>query len=123
MSGRSGSPEDRPVRAEDLDVTLAVRRELGAERDQAVIGEFLDRVGAAIDERVDARVEARTRSGPAPGADQRPSTALAVVSVLSGIPITAIVLGVTHGSVAGCVVLVIVWLAIVGVNVAQAHRR
>ena len=47
---------DRPVDPDDLAVTLAVRKDLGPQHDEAVIGEFLDRVGEAIDQRVDERV-------------------------------------------------------------------
>src|SRR5882724_9029014 len=56
MSAQTTGSEKGPVRPEDLEVTLAVRRDLGAGNDQAVIGEFLDRLGSAIDDQVDARV-------------------------------------------------------------------
>lgn len=97
----------------------------------AVIAEFLDRIGSAIDARVDAqvdtRVEAQVRartSVAAPQAqDQRPSIALPVVSIGSGIPITAIVLGTTHASIAGIILLITAWVAIAAVNIAYIRRR
>jgi hypothetical protein len=122
MSARPTGSDDGPVRPEDLDVTLAVRRELGPDHDDAVVGEFLDRVGAAIDARVDARVAERSPAVP-PAAEEKPSVALGVVSLLSGIPISGIVLGTTHGSVAGVILMIITWIAIAAVNVAHTRRR
>jgi hypothetical protein len=122
MSARPTGSDDGPVRPEDLDVTLAVRRELGPDHDDAVVGEFLDRVGAAIDARVDARVAERSPAVP-PAAEEKPSVALGVVSLLSGIPISGIVLGTTHGSVAGVILMIITWMAIAAVNVAHTRRR
>jgi len=123
MSAQTTGSEKGPVRPEDLEVTLAVRRDLGAGNDQAVIGEFLDRLGSAIDDRVDARVEARTPAMSRADRDRPPSTALGVVSILSGIPTTWIVLGITHGSVGGIILLIITWVAIAAVNLAHTQRR
>jgi hypothetical protein len=100
------------ISPDDLAVTLAVRHDLGPEHDPAVIGEFLDRVGAAIDQRVDARVQA---AAPARPRGQR--SALPIASLGVGIPITAIASA--HG-VGG---IVVAWLGIAAVNVADALRR
>lgn len=73
--------------------------------------------------RVDARVEARIPAASRAGRAQRPSIALGVVSIVSGIPITAIVLSLSHASVGGMVLLVVVWMAIVAVNLAYTRQR
>jgi hypothetical protein len=122
MSAQTPRSEGGPVQPDDLEVTLAVRRDLGAEHDQAVIGEFLDRVGSAIDERVDARVHARTAPLSQPGPERQPSIALGIVSILSGIAGTAIVLGITAGSTGGIVLTTIVWAAIAAVNITYTRR-
>lgn len=106
-----------------------MRRDLGGHDDQAVIREFLDRVGSGIDDRVDARVEARisaaARASAASraGRARRPSIALGIVSIVSGIPITAIVLSLSRASVGGMIVLVVVWAAIVAVNLVDTRQR
>jgi hypothetical protein len=96
------------------EVTAAVeaRRELGHELEPQVIDGFLERVGQAIDERVDQRLKKRGGDG-----DER-TIGLAVVSLLFGIPLTGIGAGTT-----GLAGLVVVWIGIVLVNFAYALRR
>jgi hypothetical protein len=103
------------ITADDVAVSLAVREDLGASHEPAVIAEFLDRVGAAIDERVDARVAEQTpRQTPS-----RDFPLLPVISLGIGIPVTAI----AANSEAGLGALVIAWAGIAAVNVADALRR
>lgn len=122
MSAQSAS-EQGPVGPEDLEVTLAVRRDLGADNERAVIAEFLNRLGSAIDDRVDARVEARTSALSRSRSDRQPSIALGVTSVVLVLPISSIVLGTTKGSVGGVIVMIITLAAITAVNFAYARRR
>lgn len=116
-------PEQTPVRPEDLEVTLAVRRDLGADNEPAVIAEFLDRVGSAIDDRVDTRIQARTSARTRPGPDRRPSIALAITSMVLAVPITGSVLTFTRGSTGGIILMIITWAAIVAINLAYTRRR
>jgi hypothetical protein len=115
---------ERPIGPDDLAVTLGVRKDLGPQHDEAVIAEFLDRVGGAIDKRVDDRLAARR---PLPGlpADHRAGgpSPLAYASIGMGIPITAIALSVPSNDVAGVIATAIAWLGIAAVNVAYAGRR
>jgi hypothetical protein len=99
------------VPRDELDAAVEARRELGQELEPQVIEGFLERVGQAIDERVDQRLKKREGDGEG-------TIGLAVVSLLFGIPLTGIGAGTT-----GLAGLVVVWLGIVLVNFAYALRR
>jgi hypothetical protein len=109
MSTSSLEPDEVRAAAE-------LHRELEPEYRDAVVESFVDRVGKEIDARVDRRLAAQPRPQPR-------TTALAVVSVVLGIPLTAIV---TSLSKSGdqLAELAIIWLAIAVINVAYAlgHR-
>jgi hypothetical protein len=115
MSG-SLSPEEIRAAAE-------VHDELGPRYGDAVIESFLDKVGKEIDARVDARLG---RSAPPPpsayperhrSGHSGSTFALAVVSLVFGIPISAI--AVAAGShPAGLLGLIVVWVAIATINIA-----
>lgn len=107
-----------PISAEDLAVTLAVREDLGLQHEPAVIGEFLDRVGASIDARVDERLAAIKRPAAVKSSDDGP-TGVAICSLVFGIPITAI----SANSDGGLAALIISWAGIAAVNIAYARRR
>jgi len=108
---------NQPISAEDLAVTLAVREDLGLQHEPAVIGEFLDRVGASIDTRVDERLAASKTVAVKSGDDG--ATGLAICSLIFGIPITAI----SANSDGGLVALIISWAGIAAVNIAHARSR
>jgi hypothetical protein len=95
---------------DDVTAAIEARRELGQELEPQVIDGFLERVGHAIDERVDQRLQKRGGDGGTIG--------LAVFSLLFGIPLTGI--GAETTGLAG---LVVVWVGIVLVNFAYALRR
>jgi len=105
----------RPITADDLAVTLAVREDMGPGHDAAVIGEFLDRVGTAIDARVDAKVAVVQSSAAVARRRGRPE--LGFFSLVFGIPITAI------SSSQGLGAMAIAWSGIAVVNLADALRR
>jgi hypothetical protein len=100
------------VPRDELQAAIEARRELGQDLEPAVIEGFLERVGTAIDERVDQRLQRRaTARGPG-------QMGLALVSMLFAIPLTGIAAGTT-----GLAGLVVVWLAIVLVNLTAALKR
>ena len=100
-----------PVTREEVAAMIAARGELGPEMEPAVIDSLLDRVDAAAEKRAVAKPTVSERaSGVGAG--------LAIVSLGTGIPITAI--AAEQGGVAG---IALAWLGIVGVNVAHALRR
>jgi hypothetical protein len=104
---------------EELRAAAEVHSELGPGYQDAVVESFMEKVDREIEARVDARLAdmGRGRRGAArPARDH--SFSLAVISLVFGIPISAIVLG--HGSnLVDLVGLIVVWFAIVAINVAN----
>jgi hypothetical protein len=131
VSTSSFSPDDIRAAAE-------VHSELGPDYRDHVVESFLDKVGREIDARVDARLNG---AGPQPQYQQHMpappprqqvarsdgghSTALAIVSIALGVPLTAIVMGVGHPSPAEVFgLLLVIWTAIAVVNVSHnRHKR
>ena len=107
-------PEERQeelVPRDEARATLAARRELGPE--------YEDELVEAFAEKVERRLAKREKAELAHDEDRRGiSLVAALVSLGCGIPITAIAL-----SGGGLPALVIVWTAIVLVNVALARAR
>jgi hypothetical protein len=103
---------------DDLAATVEARRELGDESEREVVESFLDRVGAAIDARVDARLERDDRRRPA--SSSRASVPLALGSMGIGIAVTGAASGLAHG---GALVAIVAWLVIAAINVAHTLGR
>ncbi|MFJ3218651.1 hypothetical protein ACIPLC_22350 [Kitasatospora sp. NPDC086801] len=115
----------------DLDAALHARKELGKEYEPELVDSFLSRLDARLDARVERRVAERMddyepahrrrphRPGPGPGSS---GTRLAVISLVLGIPLTAIAASPQSGGFVG---LIVSWAGIVGVNFAAAfgNRR
>lgn len=104
-------PAELPRR--DLEASLEVRRELGAEYEPALVDGFLEKVERAIEARVDARLTAAETESDDDGGGQM---ILGLVSLGTGIPITAIA---AEQGVAG---VLIAWAGIGTVNLANAWR-
>jgi hypothetical protein len=119
---------------QEIATALAARRELGPEYEDAIASALAEKMAKEINARVDAELVAQgfpaDKSRPGPKPPRRPardaagtggsSTALAVVSLVAGIPITAIAGGTSHGNVAA---IGISWLGIALVNMAHALSR
>ena len=99
-----------PQAREELEATLAARRELGPAHDAELVAGFLDRIEKEIDRRVDERL---ARRGPRGGSPLNPAT-LGVC-----IPIIAIAGGI--GGVAG-LIAAFTALVIVFVIATERHR-
>jgi hypothetical protein len=110
---------------DEIRAAAETHRELGPDYQEAVIESFLDKVGKEIDARVDARLGNGRRDWrlqpAAPRQHHGAAMALAIVSMVLGIPLTAIVLAVGSHP-AGLAGLLVVWAAIVAINVAYAIR-
>lgn len=106
---------DPEISREDVSSAVGARRELGEDLEPEVIDAFLRRVERAIDTRVDARLAIK-RDGASHGHD-RSVLSLAIVSLGTGIPITAVA-----GEFGGLLGILVAWIGIVALNVAHARR-
>ncbi|MFI0368759.1 hypothetical protein ACH35V_12815 [Actinomadura sp. 1N219] len=106
---------------DDLTAAMAARRELGPEYDDAFIETVVDRIEEALDARSSA-AEPRARARPRPAAerfrgDRDHSLAMAVLSLLAAIPLSAI--SVINAGLPG---LMFTLAAIVLINVTYTFR-
>lgn len=113
MSVSSSSLTPDEVRA-----AAETHNELGKDYSAAVIESFLEKVGSEIDARVDARLTRYPGPAQAPAAkarkDRSSTTAVGVLSIILGIPLTAIV----AYSPAHLWGLLVIWVALAVINVA-----
>ncbi len=122
---------------DDIAAATAVHRELGPEYEQSVAESLVERIGAEVDRRVDARLaDAGYPRRPA-RADRRGGFGAVVLGLGSmglGIGASAVVLlgpnsvatpsGISHGfSTAQSFLVLVIWLVIGVINVAYARRR
>lgn len=110
------SPSTRLSSLSPADVRAAAEthQELGPEYRDAVLESFLERVGKEIDARVDSHITTVKKEKP-----PRPaSPALAITSMAIGVPLTALALAFPKADQMR--ILIVIWIAIVGVNVAHA---
>jgi hypothetical protein len=130
-----------PMTRDDIAAAAAVHRDLGPSYTDAVSEALVERIGAEIDKRVDARLALRGQgipASPAPAAAPaaRPAwvpVAIAASSMGGGVAATAIVTfatttninGRVHNTVGGAQVLLIalIWAVIAVINVAYARRQ
>jgi hypothetical protein len=110
--------------SEEIRAAAETYSELGPGYRDAVIESFLDKVGGEIDARVAARLAAlapmpgptrRQRRGSASGSP----LALATISMVLGIPISAIAVA-AGAHPAGALGLIVVWMAIAAINLGYA---
>ena len=112
-------PEDELERTE-LEALLETRRELGLRYDRELVDGFADRIERAVaarqvQEQGDVSWERRSQEG----AGQR-QLALGIVSVIAGIPTSAITLAIPDSAPASFGALCVGWGGIVAVNFAHA---
>ena len=119
MSSPSFPPDEIRAAAE-------IHHELGPDYQGAVIESFLDKVGKEIDARVDARMAAAQMASGYPAEKRRssfPASApIAIVSIVMGIPLTAIVMS-ARSQQAGLIGLVVIWAAIAAINIGYSVHR
>lgn len=117
-----------PELKSELNATLQARSELGPEYESALIDSFLEKVDQRLDVTLDRRVrrhlaEQQTmvargaRTPPAPLGNFGERFGFGVISLILAVPLSAI--GAANAGIDG---LVVAWLGIVGVNVAQIAR-
>jgi hypothetical protein len=120
---RASMSSSTSITPDEIRAAAETHKELGPDYQAAVIESFLDKVGREIDARVDARMrgaEAAQYSQPAPPATRqhhdRTVFALAVISLIAGIPLSGIALSLSNGHAPSA--LLVVWLGIAVINVA-----
>jgi hypothetical protein len=109
---------------DEIGAAVAAHAELGRDYDHAVAEGLIDRIGAEVDRRVDARLSGASRRAVRGG---RPGTFATVVMGLGsmglGVGATAVVLSDAHNSSAASVMVLIIWVAIAVINVTFSNRR
>jgi hypothetical protein len=103
---------------QDAEALLEVRRDLGPSYDAALVDSFAERIEKAVAERVDAQVAEHRQARRDEGSSDSRQLALSIVSLGTGIPITAISASLADGLPG----VLVAWAGIVGVNVAYALR-
>jgi hypothetical protein len=112
----------------DIAAATAAHRELGRDYDDAVAEGLIERIGAEIDKRVDARLGARPRSSRPPVTAAQPSRYQALwMGTGLGAGITGLVAmiaddGSPSKAVIAAVITVWVILAVAGLGTAAVHR-
>jgi hypothetical protein len=118
--------ERSPSSGDELRASLEARRDLGPEYEGSLVEGFLEKMDQEIDKRVDDRIAARVRrESPAvrPSVDAGQRLALAIVSLVLGVPATiAISFSDLSGPFLGFV-LVLLWVGVLGVNAAFTIGR
>jgi hypothetical protein len=118
----------------EIRASVAAHRDLGPGYDEAVAEGLVERIGAEIDKRIDARLglvppaqRAPGYQAPPPPAPTRPAPRMPAYFPLAsmglGVGATAIVTG-QNGAIVGQVFMVaLIWLAIAIINIAYARRH
>ena len=103
---------------------MAAHAELGRDYDHAVAEGLIERIGAEIDRRVDARL---ATPGGGRVRTRRPGTFATLVMGLGsmglGVGATAVVLSDAQTSTPQTVMVLIIWIAIAVINVTFSNRN
>lgn len=106
----------------DIEAALAARSELGPSYEPAIVESLAEKIETAIETRVDAHAAQTRRNEKLEGQRMNQQMVIGIVSLGTGIPITAIA-----GGTEGLAGILIAWSGIAAVNVAHAlqgwHRR
>jgi hypothetical protein len=114
---------------QDIAATAAAHRELGPGFEDGLAEGLVERIGAEIDRRVDARLGQHGYGAPAPAAPGQPPAprpawapaAMALGSML--IAVLGTVAALKFGSNGSPALAALIWIVIGIVNVAYARRR
>jgi hypothetical protein len=114
----------------EIHASVAAHRDLGPGYDDAVAEGLVERIGAEIDKRVDARLGSghnHQAPAPAPRPGKPPGNVAGVFmtlgSVALGVGATAVATSLGKNAAAQVVMVLLIWVAIAVINVANARRR
>jgi hypothetical protein len=116
MAAPERPDEKAAIARDEVEAVLEVRRELGPSYDAALVASFADRIESVVAERVDARLQRHDTENAQRQGDRQRQTALGIVSLIIGIPVTAI----TGPGMDSVTAVAVAWLGIAAVNVAHA---
>lgn len=107
--------EPNDLERSEIEAVIETRRELGATYEPALVDSFAEKVELAITTRVDAELARRQRDTREDESRGKRQMVLGIVSLGTGIPITAIAGGITD--LPG---ILVAWAGIAAVNLAHA---
>ena len=115
------TPSEELERSE-IEAALEARRELGLRYDSELVDGFADRIEAEVARRVGSEVQVREQVHRAHASAGPRQLALGIVSVLAGIPLSAISLAVPENGELSLFSMILTWGGITGVNMAHAWQ-
>ena len=120
------------ITRKEIAASTVAHRELGPGYDDAAAQSLVERIGAEIDQRVDARLALHSATAPAARSGWVPAV-IGAGSMVCGLGSTAIVIFATATNVNGrfhntishdqILMVAVIWAVIAVVNVAYAWRR
>lgn len=115
-----------PDERDEISASVAVHAELGPDYDKAVAEGLVERIGAEIDKRVDARVSAANKQAPpspVSGHHRGVGFAMLLISLIFGTGATSVVIGSDRtDSAAQAIMVLLIWAAIAAINIVYALR-
>lgn len=106
----------------EIEAALETRRELGLSYDTELVEGFADRIERAVDRSVATELSARIRSDRMHESAGKRQLVLGIVSLVAGIPTTAIALAVPESGDLSFLSLVVAWGGITVINAAHAFQ-
>lgn len=103
-----------PIERDEIESVLAVRQELGASIEPALVDSFAEKITAEVQR----RLEEERRLNKAQSSGRGMQLALGIVSLVMAIPLTAVTLGMEAPFA-----MFISWVGVVLVNFAFAFKR
>jgi hypothetical protein len=113
---RGERPDRDGLQHQDIEAALAARSDLGPAYEPAIVDSLVEQMEAAIETRVDAQLAQDRRAEKLEGQRMHQQMILGIVSLGTGIPITAIASG------EGVPGIAIAWGGIAAVNLAHAFQ-
>lgn len=116
MTAHQSMPDDL---AKDVRATAAAATDLGSGYHDELAASLVDKVEAELSRRREPAIPAYRPPLPTRSAADGPAVAVAIISLVMAIPLAAIAAGAKSG-LAG---MLLIWIGIIGVNIAFAWGR
>ena len=116
MTAYQSLPDDLD---KDVRATAAAATDLGSGYHDELAASLVDKVEAELSRRREPAVPSYRPPTPARSAADGPAVAVAIISLVMAIPLTAIAAGVAKSFAA----MFLIWIGIIGVNIAFAWGR